>query len=111
MGILDNMPHTCTAKRRTRSQGSMGGGKDTLTTIFADRSCWRQPATDAEILKMKKRDIDVDYKIYFTSDPGLDEQDIVFMNGDRMEVRSTPEPDSSAGLGVVWKIMVKRRKE
>ena len=48
-------------------------------------------------------------KFYFTSDPGLDERDqIVISDGNVYDVISAPEPDASAGLGVVWRVMARR---
>ncbi len=110
MGILDNLPHTCTAKRRTREQGSLGGGKDSFTTLFENRACWRQPVSDAEALEFNRRDIAVSHKIYFTSDPSVDERDVIEMGDDRMDVISVSHDDASVGLGIVWRVMVELKK-
>lgn len=107
MSILDKLPHTCTAQRRTRSQGALGGGKDSWsTTVFTDRECWRQPAKDSESEYAMKRGISVSHKVFFTSDPQVDERDrLVFSDGNYL-VRSRPIPDASLGLGVVYRVMV-----
>lgn len=104
--LLDNMPHTATAKRRTRTVDSIGGAVDTWTVLFADRACWRQQAGDSESDSYEQRGISVTNKVYFASDPGLDERDVLVVNGDTMEVVSRPRKDASAGLGVLWRVNV-----
>jgi len=109
MSLLDNFPHTCTAKRRTRTKGTLAGSKDSfVTTVFSARACWRQLANDAEIREFEKRGISVTDKIYFTTDPGLDERHIIEIDGEILEVRSEAGPDASAGLGVVYRVMAER---
>jgi hypothetical protein len=107
MSVLDNLPHTCTAQRRTRTQGTLGGAKDSWSTVlFSGRACWRQPAGDNESDYAMKRGISVSHKVYFTSDPGVDERDrLVFSDGNYL-VRTLPHPDASVGRGVVWRVMV-----
>lgn len=113
MSILDSMPHTATAKRRTRTRGALGGSGDTFPdTLFEDRACWQQQATDREVTEFDKRGISVTDKIYFTSDPELDERDIVTVTNNNagtvttFEVVSRALPDASAGMGVVFRVMV-----
>ena len=77
MSILENLPHTCTAKIRIRTQGSMGGGIDSWAIVFSNRACWRQPAGDNEKEYAGKTGIEVSHKVYFTSDPELDEHHIL----------------------------------
>lgn len=113
MGLLDNMPHTCSAYLRTRTTDELGGAKDSYEEIvFADRACWLQPAGDKESRKFQKQGIDVTAKIYFTSKPSLDSRHlIVVLDGDGSALgtwlaHSRPKPDASAGLGKVFKVMV-----
>lgn len=120
MSILNNLPHVCTAKRRTISRaGSLGGTKPTLPTIvFSSRTCWRQNARDSEKREFSKRGMTVTDKFYFTSDPGLSEEDILTDVRDKSasvgsgdgdwEVKSRAEPDASAGLGVVYRLMAEK---
>jgi len=106
MSILDNLPHTCAAYRRTRTAGTLGGSKDSFsTTLFTARACWRQAAGDSEKLEFDKRGITVTHKIYFASDPSLDERDVLVIGSDTMEVRSAASPDAGVGLSVVWRVM------
>lgn len=107
MSILDAFPHTATAKRRTRTKGTLGGTKDSFPTIlFTDRPCWQQPAGDSEIDRYAKRQITITDKVYFTIEPEVDERDILIIGGRTFEVRSRAVPDASAGLGVVYRVMV-----
>ena len=115
MTILDAFPHICTAKRRTRTKGSLGGSKDSFpTTVFTDRACSRQVASASQIQEFEKKGITVTDKVFFTSDPGIDERHILTDvrntgamagTGDTLEVRSRPVPDASVGLGVVYRVM------
>jgi hypothetical protein len=89
-----------------RTQGSLGSSRDGLgTAVFTDRACWRQAASESEILQYQKRGISVTHKIYFTTDPGLDERHTIVMGSDTMEVRTYASPDASAGLGVLYRVM------
>ena len=118
MSLLDSMPHTASAYIRTRSTDVLGGAKDSYnTTVFADRSCWLQPAGGNEIREFQKQEIDVTGKIYFTSDPDLDSKHmIVVLDSDGSSlgfwlVKSKSKPDASAGLGVLFKVMVEEFPE
>ena len=106
MSILDALPHTCEAKRRIRTKDTFAGSKDSFTTLFSGRACWRQPASDSEITEYQKRSINVTHAVYFTADPGLDNSCILVIDGDTMEVHSASHPDSSVGLGILYRLMV-----
>ena len=110
MSILSNMPHTCTAKRRTRTSDAYGGTKDTYSVLFADRACWRQPASNTDIVEFQKRDITVTHKVYFVADPTLDERDILAFGDDDLEVKSYADPDASVGMGVVYRVMTELKE-
>lgn len=104
MGILDNLPHTATAKVRTRTIDTLGASVDTWTNVFEDRACWQQAASEREITEFSKRGISVTTKIYFTTDPELDETHVIDVNDGTYEVRSRSKPDASAGMGIVWRV-------
>lgn len=109
MSLLDveNLPHTATAKRRRRARDSSGGTKDSYpTTVFTDRPCWRQPAGDSAVTMFLKKGITVTNKIYFVTDPELDERDILIVGGIAYNVVSSAEPDASVGLTLLWRVMV-----
>ena len=78
--------------------------------MWTNQKCFRQPAGDSEQMLAERRKIEITHKVYFTSDPEVDERDrLVFSDGNFM-VRSRPEPDASLGFGVVWRVLVDSRK-
>ena len=105
MGLLDSFPHTADAYVRTRVSDNLGGGHDSFTPIFSNRACWRQNASDREIVELGRRGISVTNRIYFLSDPGLDETHSLVIGSDVYEVRSKAVPDASSGKSVVWRVM------
>lgn len=107
MSLLDSLPHSATAKSRTRTKDSLGGSRDSYsTTVFADRACWLQLARDGEKLEFQKRSIEVTNRVYFSADPELGINHILEIGSDSYKVKSTASPDASAGLGVLWRVMV-----
>lgn len=106
MSILDNLPHTATVKIRSRTRAAVGT-RDSYATV-STLSCWRQPAGEKEIEEFAKRGVSVTNKVYFTSDPGIDERHALEIGGETYEVRSFSDPDASAGLGIVYKVFVER---
>ena len=111
MTILDSMPHLATAKSRARTADGVGGGRDTYTTVFTDRACWVQQAGDSEVTEYARRGIRISEKVYFTTNPELNELHTLTINGIEYDVISYPEIDASAGMGVVWRVMVNRTTE
>lgn len=106
MSILDAMPHEATIRIRGRTKDTMGGAKDSFSTESTGNKCWQQKATEKEIIEFQRRDIIVTDKVYFPSDPGIDERYSLIINNDVLSVRSRAHPDASAGKGVVWRVMV-----
>ena len=47
----------------------------------------------------------VSHKVYFASDPGVDEQYTLTVDGDDMDVMSSAHPDASLGLSILWRVM------
>ena len=106
MSLLDNLPHLATAKRRSRTKDAMGGSIDTFTeVVFTDMPCWRQPATDREVLWWQQRAVDITHKVLFADDPELNENCVLEIDGDLLDVKSYASPDASVGLGVCYRIM------
>jgi len=113
VSLLDNFPHTCSAYPVVRTNDDLGGAKDSYgTAVFTGRACWLQQAGDNEVTRFQKKGIDVTGKIYFTVDPGLTtKHDVVVLDkaGNALgtwTVKSRPRPDASAGLGVLFRVMV-----
>lgn len=109
MSILENLPHLATAKRRKRTKDSIGGGSDSLVTVFSDRACWLQQAGSNEIAEFKKDGISISGKVFFLTDPSLDENHVLVISGNTYDVKSFAEPDASAGLGILFRVMVNRK--
>lgn len=106
MSLLDSFPHTCTIQIRQRVNDSYGGSKDTYTTVSSGVRCWRQTVSDREIQEYDKRGIDVTAKVYFTTEQAIDERHVLVISSKTYDVVSRAIPDASAGLGVVWRVMV-----
>lgn len=69
----------------------------------------------SETEKYAKRDIAASRKVYFVSDPGVttrhqilitsrDRGDTTIANPVVLDVKSTPKPDASAGLGILYRV-------
>jgi hypothetical protein len=71
--------------------------------------CWRQAARDAEIMEFSKRGILVTSKVYFSTAQSLTEVHLLDFDDVQFEVVSAAEPDSSAGKGVLWRVMVQAK--
>jgi len=118
MSLLNSMPHRCTIRLRTRTVDStLGGTKVDATDVATNVECWAQQAGAKEIDTYEKRGIQVDRKVYFPTDPNINEQNeilITEMDGLPVDdpivlkVRSEVAPDASAGLGVVYRIMAQK---
>ncbi len=115
ISLLDNFPHECTIRKRTRAKGSLIGSKDSFPATQTAVSCWEQNATHGEILDYEKRGISITRKVYFLTDPGVNARNTIEITKRRgvdvsspirLDVRSKALPDASAGLGVVFKVMV-----
>jgi hypothetical protein len=88
----------------------MGGTKDAYTTVSTGLSCWVQPAKNSEIQEYSQRTISVSHKVYFISDPAVDERHVLVIGGETYLVKSKSHPDASAGLGIVYKIMTELKR-
>lgn len=117
MSILDVLPHTCTAKIRRTVNDDYGGSSTSYVTVFSNRECWQQAASQNEINELDKRGIVATDKIYFTENTDLTEKHQLTVtntvSGSTVEfdVVSRSVPDASAGMGVVWKVMVRVRTD
>lgn len=113
MSLLDNLPHVCTISRRKRAMDSILGSKDSYTLISADVPCWKQQATTSEVKWWQARNVNVTDKVFFSQPESqngnilqLDEGCIIDCQGSRFDVISNPKPDSSAGFGLLYRVMV-----
>lgn len=120
MSLLDNFPHKCTIQTIKTTKDGKGGDFTTRTTKAELVSCWQQKASSSETREFGKRGIADVKSIYFNEDPNVTERDEILVthvcsNGApvtltsplKFEVISRPVPDASAGLGILYKVMVK----
>lgn len=116
MSLLDNMPHRCTIRILKPTKDALGGRKLVPTNVSTGNECWEQAATHEEVEEFQKRGILASRKIYFPSDPGVEENhEILITSRDRgvttisspqvLKVKSRAEPDCTAGLGAAYKVM------
>lgn len=117
MSLLDNLPHECTIQRRVRAADDFGGASDSLTVEQTGVECWEQQASASEIQEYDKRGMNVTRKIYFVADPAVTPRHqititkrldvaVAVASQTALDVLSNPMPDSSAGLGILYKVMV-----
>lgn len=115
MSLLDSMPHRCAIFRMKRAKGSLGGSKDTPVSEQTDVECWEQHASSAEAELYQKRGMSITGKIYFPTDPGVTTRHLIQITAREgvavtgqplLEVRTRAAPDASAGMGVVFRVMV-----
>lgn len=115
MSLLDQFPHRCTIRRRTRIRDEYIGSKDHPAEILhTDIECWEQQASASEKKEYDKRGIQISRKIFFLADYGITEQDEILIterlgtavaNPVPLDVKSRVDPDASAGLGVLFRVM------
>ena len=118
MSLLEKLPHECTIQKRVavKDGQGLGGVRDTLTEVSTGVECWEQQASDAEARDYQKRDMRITRKVYFVTDPGLTTRHQIVItkrngtavaaaNQIALDVKSEPRPDSSAGLGILYKVM------
>lgn len=116
MSILHNLPHRCRIELIGRADDSMGGSLEVPTVVADDVHCWVQPASSNEQMLFEKRGMDVTRKIFFTFNPQLTEQHQIIITrypnpatvyeSNPLTVLSFPKDDASAGLGLLWRVMV-----
>ena len=73
MTILDSMPHLCTIRVLKPTKDALGGRKLVPTNVSTGNECWEQAATHEEIVDFEKRGILARRKIYFPTDPSVQE--------------------------------------
>jgi hypothetical protein len=92
----------------------MGGSRDVPIVVAQDVPCWLQQAGASELKLFEQRGMSLTYKIFFLTDPGVTAQHQIILTryqGQQVEfnpgtVLSSTRPDASAGLGMLWKVMI-----
>jgi len=113
MSLLDSMHHRATIYKRTSTQGALGGTKSSFPVVQTDVECWEQQASQSETEKHKKKARRLVSKIYFPSDPGITEQNLIAITSRNdvdvsspvmLEIGTDTMPDASAGLGWMFRV-------
>ena len=121
----DNLPHLCDIYKTTRvREAGVGNAKKTPQRIAEGVKCWEQAASASETKEYMQRGQRVSRKVYFNYDvrstitPRCQIVITHRQNGDGIQeevsdatreiydVVSVDEPDSSAGYGFLWKVML-----
>ena len=122
MSLLTELPHRCTIFRQTRTTDSLGGNRYGTVVEKTNVECWEMQASASEMQMYEKRGIKVSTKIFFVEDPKITERHRILItsrlgvasnnldvtdvaNRDVADVMSSPVPDASAGLGILWRVL------
>lgn len=116
MTLLD-FPHRCSIVVHNTTRGEPFGVIRTPVVQRTNVVCWDQPLNAKESKDWEKVGQSVMRKIYFLSEPYVTERHVIritsrdngvttISNPPDMRVRAVSYPDSSAGMGVVWKVIV-----
>lgn len=117
MSLLDSLPDRCTIYRRVREKDSLAGSRDSLVVERSDVSCWEQQASASDVVEYERKAMSLRSKIYFAQDPQVSRRHLIVVTSrggravaekDRvaMDVLDSPQPDVSAGRGLLWRVMV-----
>lgn len=120
MSLLDNLPDECSIIQRvqdiSQETNPLGGRKEADHVIQRGVSCWVQQASSSEVIQFGKRGMTITHKVFFSENPlvGAGHKIKATKRGgtslsspQAFDVISTPDPDASAGLGHVWRVMVR----
>lgn len=110
MSILDNPPHTCTFKVRTRTPDSRAGTVDTYTAVYTNLPAWRQYARQSEIVEFAKREVEVTDMLFVFQFVEVSTKHIVEVTDQNgvvttYDVMTEAQPDAVGDT--VWKIMLR----
>lgn len=118
MSLLENLPHLCSIYRRTRTKAVGGDGVplEMLTLVSSSVACFSQQMSSSEINTYQKQGMAVSRKVFFTENPNVTEGMVIVVTFmyDRtlaaserqvFDIVSQPDPDASAGFGVVWRVV------
>lgn len=117
MSLLDNFPHICNIKKRVGTRSARGGNRYSWPTVHTNVPCWRQTVKDTSVREFERRGSQSVDRVYFLTDLDLDENHLITDlrdkdadagTGETWEVASEAEPDASAGLGVLFRVMVNK---
>jgi hypothetical protein len=120
MSLLDRLPHKCRIQRRENVTDGMLGRRISRVTVRSNVECWEQPLSVSEIAKFAKDSFQVNTKVYFKTDPGVQDNDEIvithrLVSGVWVAVAAADEkilqvpkaayPDAAAGMGALYRVM------
>lgn len=123
MSLLDDesMPHECTIRKRVKEKVSGGYAeiKSTEHIVSSGVKCWEQSASYMEVKEYEQRGMSITTKMYFNTKPNVaPRHEIVITkrqgtavpvaDQEVFDVVAIEGPDSTAGLGLAYKVMCKR---
>ena len=117
MSILDALPHRAAITKRVKEKDVYGGGRRRDDAVSSGIPCWQQTASDRDVTEYAKRGITVTDKVYFTGNVDVDESNGMTITNSlagstvSFDVVSKAVPDASAGMGVVWRVMLNARTD
>lgn len=112
-----NMIHKAQILRTSyeRTSGGSGGVQESEATVASNVPCFIQNMKIDERERWMKKEIDVDVKVYFETEPNLEEGDFLICTenlvgtsyvGFRFKFQAID--DATAGHGCFWKAIMKR---
>ena len=118
MALTENLPHKCTISLRTAARvGNLGGVQDTASVVSENVPCWEQQMGSAEQMRYEKQGIQINRKIYFSTDPNITQRHqirITERNGTpvagepEMKVTTLVDPDVNVGFGNLFRVFVEK---
>ena len=113
-----DFPQECTIERPTLGEDNGYGGTEAAApeTVATRIECFVQNVSSREADRFLKREMSVDIKIYFKTEPALREGDVVLITkntagasyvGQRFDFKAVD--DATAGFGIAWKAFFNRQ--
>lgn len=116
MSLIDNLPHTCTIRRKVLTKDSLGGNLYTYEVEQTSVPCWEQGMGASETGEFQKRGITANRNVFFASNPNVTERHEILItsrlgvavssdNQTVLDVVSFDQPDASVGIGILFKVV------
>lgn len=113
--ICFDFPHECTILRTEFGETEFGGDTEQRVELAKGIECFVQSMKIGERERWFKREIDVDVKIYFKTEPVLQEDDFILITKNDQGTSYVGQTfifkaidDATAGHGIAWKAVAKR---
>ena len=94
---------TLTHQRRGTTQDTIGGRRNTWSTVASGVRCWMQPATARTLERYRQQQMIVTHSVYVQQDLACQANDRLVIGSRTLIVKGQRD---SAGLGRLWEIDV-----